>query len=36
MYDSTSKQYIQSIILCLKEESKLEEEAKSKEIKELK
>ena len=36
MYNSKSKEYIESIILCLKEESKLEEETKSKEIKELK
>ena len=36
MSDSKSKDYIEKIIMCLKEESKLEEEAKSKETKELK
>ena len=36
MYDSKSKDYIKSIIMCLKEESKLEEDVKRKEIKELK
>ena len=36
MSDSNSKQYILSIINCLTEESKLEKEAKDKEIKELK
>ena len=36
MYDSKSKDYIKSIIMCLKEESKLEEEVKRNEIKELK
>ena len=36
MSDSKSKDYIEKIIMCLIEESKLEEEAKSKETKELK
>ena len=36
MYDSKSEDYIKSIIMCLKEESKLEEEVKRNEIKELK